>query len=241
LLGGLASDADGSFERPLVGGGDLRLEEATADVVLVGGAMQTTHWSTMSDIVQHIIGALLSPSEVQRWSSVNRTFASTLSAAALWQLAGYDVGALCRCDHLCTRRAARTLLQESGAVWSLHVLQRRPQLNTTHQDFVLTRMFQYGAYIWMLTDRVTRLTSFRMTIPRVLFNRGFRLSIGMVGVSNLLDVLASMALGGGTARGCRVLLASCVRIRMLRIGTCGRRLICLMSSLCACLCLRRHA
>jgi hypothetical protein len=55
--------------------------------------MQGTYWSTMSDIVQHIIGVLLSPPEVQRWSSVSRTFASTLSATALWQLACYDVSA----------------------------------------------------------------------------------------------------------------------------------------------------
>jgi hypothetical protein len=88
------------------------------------------------------------------------------------------------------------LLQEPGAVWSLYVLQPlRVQMNRTHRDFELTRMLDHNAYSWRLQHRVTCLTSFRMTLPRALFNLGLRLSIGMANSRDMFDVFESMSYG----------------------------------------------
>jgi hypothetical protein len=160
--------------------------------------MDAALWSVVSGIMKNVVGFLLLPSEVQRWSAVNRIFGRTLSTVATWREASYDVSASCRCQRLCTARAVRVLLQQSGDVYALQVRRHKSMvLSTAHRSFKLTFVHESSALTWMLQGRAACLTSCRLTLPDGLFEKGVLISIGIANSTQVVDVFHSQEVGVG--------------------------------------------
>jgi hypothetical protein len=167
--------------------------------LLVGNsAMGAALRSAVPEVLTQIMGFLLLPSEMQRWSAVNRTSARMLSTAATWSVASYDVSASCRCRRLCTARAVRVLLQQSGDVYALQVRRQNSMvLNTAHRSFKPTQVLESSAFTWMLQGRAACLTSCRLTLPNGLFGKGVRIAIGIANSTRVGDVFQAQELGLG--------------------------------------------